>query len=48
VALIGSLRIQRDPQLRDELTYFMVIRSIVDCIVAGQNEDCESERLTFF
>ena len=50
VALIGAPRIQRDSQFRDELTYFMADRPdppILDCIVAGQNEDCESERLIF-
>jgi hypothetical protein len=30
-------------QFRDELTYFMVIGPIPDCIVAGQNEDRESK-----
>jgi hypothetical protein len=34
VALIGTRRIQRDPQFRDELTHFMVIGPILDWMVS--------------
>jgi hypothetical protein len=44
VALIGAPQIQRDPQFFvTRLRTSKLIGPILDCIVAGQNEDCESE-----
>jgi hypothetical protein len=54
--LIGAPRADTEMQGRIEelITNFVtslrtswLIGPILDCIVAGQNEDCESERLTF-
>jgi hypothetical protein len=47
VALICAPWIQRDSQFRDELTYFMADRPDPRLYRRGQNEDCESEGLTF-